>query len=343
MGNSPIRVLAFVSEILSAKTLVPIINALRSDPEFCVRIINDGFCAEFVRSLALPVEYIVEDFESRIDVEVRSTSVVLMGKSYVQPSEYSILRRAAHWGVPVLLVVPDMGLDVVRAKLKGIGVSIPWPKLLLADHRTRESLGELRVPADRVVEFGNPYFDDLYAELRGDDPGCWDPVGIGYFSTPFELDFKRGILPADYRHRDFVDDIRRVCFKLGQPLQVKRHPQVDPDLFDGLTVFDGTPLQMIRKIRVAVGSYSTTLLEAYVAGIPTISYQPWEANIREDVFACRIPIVKTPADFEALLRVALLHTTSTEGPNLITYNPGRSLEAIQSLLKELALAKANAV
>ncbi len=342
MGNRQIQVLAFVSEILSAKTLVPMLGALRTDPTVNVRIVNDGFCQEFVRTLDLRVEYILDDFESRIDEELRSASVVLMGKSYVQPSEYAILHSAARWGVPVLMVVPDMGIDVVRAKLKGIGdgssAGIPWPTLLVADSRTRASLADLGVPNDRIVEFGNPYFDELYGELEHDS-GRWDHQGIGYFSTPFELDFDRGILPADYRHRDFVADIRRASLTVGEPLTVKRHPQVDPALFEGLNVFDGTPLEMIRTIKVAIGSYSTTLLEAYVAGIPTISFQPWDANIREDVFAGRIPIVKTTSELEELLRLTLLCEFERRTPDLVTYNPGRSLDRVIPLVKQSALAR----
>lgn len=64
MSKYRIRVLVFVSEILSAKTLVPIIGALRSDPEFCVRIVNDGFCMELVQTLGRPVTYILDDFEA---------------------------------------------------------------------------------------------------------------------------------------------------------------------------------------------------------------------------------------------------------------------------------------
>lgn len=340
MNNKPIRVLVFVSEILSAKTLIPIMDALKPNPEFDVKIVNDGFCIEFVQSLGLPVKYILDDFDSRIDLEVQSASVVLMGKSYVQPSEYEILRRAAHWGVPVLMVVPDMGIDVVRAKLKGIGDdssdSISFPKLLLADERTRESLKSLNVPTDSIVAFGNPYFDELYEELVR-DRSEWNPEGIGYFSTPFELDFERGILPAHYRQKDLIADIMQVCSNLGQSLTGKRHPQVDLALFEGMEVFEGTPLEMIRKVRVAVGSYSTTLLEAYAAGIPTISYQPWESNIRQDVFEGRIPITKTASELEEALRLTLVHPPSRRAPAYVTLNPGSSLATIVSLIRENAL------
>lgn len=342
MKYNRVRVLVFLSEILSANTLVPIIGALRSDPEFCVRIVNDGFCKEFVESLGLPVTYILDHFEAKVDQEVLAASVVLMGKSYIQPSEYALLRRAAHRGVPVLMVVPDMGIDVVRAKLKGIGdVSpggIPWPRLLLADDRTRQSLIALNMPESRIVEFGNPYFDALYRELE-EDRGAWRQTGIGYFSTPFELDFERGILPADYSQSDLIEDIRRACKKLRQPLIGKRHPQVDPAHFAGMRVFDGTPFEMIRTIRVAVGSYSTTLLEAHVAGIPTLSYQPWEANIREDVFEGRIPIVKSAEDLEEALRLMLTYL-ERQPPTCVTYNQGRSLEVALDLIREVAVVRA---
>lgn len=338
MGRAPVRVLAFVSEILSAKTLVPIIRALRLDERFVVRIVNDGFCKEFVESLGLPVTYILDHFEAKVDPEVHAASVVLMGKSYVQPSEYDLLRRAARWGVPVLMVVPDMGIDIVRAKLRGIGDdsngAIPWPKFLVADPRTRASMRSLNIPDDRIAEFGNPYFDELYFELNRDHSD-WEPVGIGYFSTPFELDFKRGILPANYRQSQLITDIHRVCREQRQPLIGKRHPQVDPKLFKGMTVFDGTPLEMIRTIRVAIGSYSTTLLEAFAAGIPAISYQPWEANIRQDVFENRIPIVKTASELKASLSQIFNDPHRRRATEHVTYNPGSALCVALDQLDEL--------
>lgn len=337
MKEHRIRVLVFISEILSAKTLIPIVNLLQVDSQFDVTIVNDGFCVEFVRSLGLPIEYIVDDFESQIDSKIRDASVILMGKSYVQTSEYTILHQAANRGVPVLMVVPDMGIDVVRAKLRGIGegspAGIPFPKLLVADKRTRESLRNSNVPGDRIVEFGNPYFDELYDELERDQSE-WSPVGIGYFSTPFDLDYDRGILPADYRHKDLISDIRRACSNARQTLVGKLHPQVDPALFEDMEVFDGTPLEMIRTIRVAVGSYSTTLLEAYASGIPTISYQPWKANIRQDVFEDRIPIIKTSTELEQAIRSALTVTTERCAPRHVTFNPGSSLETVLTLIRE---------
>lgn len=337
MIDGRIRVLVLVSEILSAKTLVPIVRALMSEPDVSVKLINDGFCIEFVQSLGLPVEYLLEDFETRLDHMVSHASVVLMGKSYVQASEYVLLRRAAHWGVPVMMVVPDMGIDIVRAKLRGIGAltscGVPWPKLLVADDRTRESLRCLDVPNKRIVEFGNPYFDELYEELQC-DASEWDAQGVGYFSTPFELDFQRGVLPANYRQQEMVEDIRRACEGLNQPLIAKRHPQVENSVFDGMEVFEGTPLEMIRKIRVAVGCYSTTLLEAYAAGIPTISYQPWPANIRQDVFDARIPIVKSASELSESLRLVLSRPQSRRVTTFLTYNPGCSTAAALRLVRD---------
>jgi hypothetical protein len=229
-----------------------------------------------------------------------------------------------------------VGIDIVRAKLRGIGAEsscgISWPTLLVADERTRESLRYLDIPNERIVEFGNPYFDELYEELEC-DRSEWDAQGIGYFSTPFELDFQRGILPANYRQQEMVEDIKRACERLGQPLIAKRHPQVENSVFDGLEVFEGTPLEMIRKIRVAVGCYSTTLLEAYAAGIPTISYQPWPANIRQDVFDARIPIVKSASELSESLRLVLSRPQSRRVTTLLTYNPGCSIAVALQLVR----------
>ncbi|MCU0316223.1 MAG: hypothetical protein MUC92_06495 [Fimbriimonadaceae bacterium] len=318
------KVLVFLSEILSAKTLVPIVEASFLDPEITCDLVNDGFCSDFILSLNLPIEVILDDFRQHLDRRLDGIDCILMGKSYQQESEYILLDLAQKKGIPVVMVVPDMGIDVVTAKLKRIGTEFPWPLLLVADTRTCRSLGLAGVPPTRIVKFGNPYFDQHYAALQHDFDE-WSGEGIGYFSTPFELDFKRGILPTDYLQKDYVHDLQWVADQSQQPLQCKSHPQVMLTQYVQTTLFEGSPLDMIRQIKYAVGSYSTTLLEAYSAGLPTFSYQPWEANIRQDVFEGRIPIVKTKEELLSLIRES--QPRRTPGAfEPVTFNPGTSLQ-----------------
>lgn len=318
------NVLVLLSEILSAKTLAPLVERLADVPDIELRVINDGFCVDFIRTLGIPFELIDQDFADRVRPLIAWADLVLMGKSYVEPAEYDILRIAKEMDRPVLIAIPDMGLDIVRAKLRGIGDEIPWPLLLLADPRTKDSLVASGVPGAKIIEAGNPYFDDLYRDLVGDR--CDQSAeGIGYLSTPFCLDYSRGVLPANYPHALLIDDLKVACEELGVPLVAKLHPQVNPELFEGVEIRDGSPLEFIRQIRVAVGCYSTTLLEAYVAGVPTISYQPWDADIRGDVFEGRIPIVKTREDLVSSLGAALHEERKVEPGRAITYFPGASL------------------
>lgn len=334
-------ILVFLSEILSAKSIVPILRALQSEAKYALEIVNDGFCMDFVKTLGLPTQYLLHDFEQEVDHIIKRASVILMGKSYVQPSEYILLRRAALWNVPVLMVLPDMGFDIVKAKLSGIGEgsegSAPWPTLLLGDDRTASELKILGAPKENIEAIGNPYFDELYADLENDD-SQWDGVGVGYFSTPFELDFERGILPAKYRQVHLIADIQQAASALQQPVLAKRHPQVDEHLFADLDVFDGSPLEMIRKIRIAVGSYSTTLLEAFAAGIPTISYQPWERAIRADVFRGRIPITRNIADLVEEIKRSLRKPKRGK-VQFVTANVGQSLTRAMKHIDALANRK----
>lgn len=336
------KVLVLLSEILSAKTLVPVVEHLAGTPGVEVRVINDGFCVEFVRTLGIPFVLIDDDFARRVRQHIIWADVVVMGKSYVEPAEYQIMRIAQELNRPVLLVLPDMGVDIVRAKLKGIGTEIRWPQLLLADPRTKESLRSIGVPGHLLFEAGNPYFDVLYRELVS-DPGNHFAQGIGYLSTPFCLDYSRGILPADYPHALLVDDLREACAEVGQPLVAKLHPQVNPELFEGLEIRGGTPLAFIRHIRVAVGCYSTTLLESFVAGVPTISYQPWDADIRGDVFQGRIPIVKTREGLHAALRQAIQTKRTIAKDRTTTYFPGSSVLRYVDLVLQAITAKHMAV
>lgn len=324
----------FLSEILSAKTIVPIIEHLAQDPEFELQLFNDGFCIDYIRSLGLAVTYVLSDFDNWVKRQVANSDLVLMGKSYREPSEYSIIRAAEFAEVPVLMVVPDMGFEIIMAKLEGLGRQEEpgLPHLLFADGRSLERCRQRGLPDERLLPFGNPYFDQLYCEVES-DPRAPHRSGICYFSTPFELDFARGILPSDYCHQELIGDIRSVCTELGEELIAKRHPQVEEGLFHGIRIYDGSPLDVIRRISVAVGSYSTTLLEAYAAGVPAVSYQPWDANIRSDVFEGRIPIAKTSEALKSLLVRALAEHSDKLTVRPVTFNPGRSLAEIKPIIR----------
>lgn len=334
------HLLVFLSEILSAKTLVPIVSALKRDSSIEIQIVNDGFCKEFVESLEIPFTCIESDFESRIRPIIAGSALILMGKTYIQPSEYQILNIAQQEGTPVLLSIPDMGFDIVHAKLIGIGggygEGAPLPLLMLADQRTIESLRRSGIPDSHIIEAGNPYFDELYQELEINPLRSIDAKRVGYFSTPFELDYTRGILPAKYAQAQLIQDIREACSKLGYELVGKRHPQVPESLFDGIPLFEGRPIDLIRDVKVGIGSYSTTLIECWASGLPTVSYQPWKADIRGDVFADRIPIVKTPQELLINLERAM---GSELDPHLdtrfVTCNPGTSTETYLKVIRDI--------
>ncbi len=133
-----------------------------------------------------------------------------MGKTYEEPSECIIFDCAARLGKPMLLVVPDLGAQVVQAKLKGVNLS-SISTLFLADPETKAAVVQSGIPDNKIVEAGNPYFDELYEALLSE---TFDQaVGIGYFSTPFELDYQRGILPANYRQGDLIADIKKPVTK----------------------------------------------------------------------------------------------------------------------------------
>jgi hypothetical protein len=332
----PRRVLLFLSEILSSQTLLPVLAALRA--RGCdVRVINDGFCRAFLDSEGCDYELIDYDFAGRIAEPVAWADVVVTGKSYVEPSEYLLMELARAMGKPLLLALPDPGADVVMAKLRsrdGVG-HITLPVSLVADARTRSELVRRGLPADRLIPAGNPYFDDLYDRLASPLPDVRRPGTVAYFATPFDLDWERGILPTDYSHRRMIEDVKERVESLGAVLIAKNHPQVPKELLEGIEIFDGHPLDLIRRVTATVSSYSTTLLEAWVAGVPSVSYQPWTADIRADVFAERIPIVKNLADLERALGEALTAGVASGAPRPITFFPGQAREAYVAAIEQL--------
>lgn len=334
------QILFFLSEILAAKTLAPVVRRLAKDARYRTIVINDGFCTELVSSLGLGVEVIGSRFEARIGPLLDGVSLVVTGKSYCQPSEYAILREAAARNLPVLVSLPDLGFDVVDAKLRGCDGSggFPPPRCLLADPMTHASLLRRGWATDRLVAAGSPHFDVLYARSPG--PGE-DSRLAAYISTAFEQDHVRGILDVPYSQRRYIRELAETFTAIGLNFVARRHTQVPACYFDGIPMTDEDSLALMLRSRIVVGSYSTALLEAYVAGVPVVSYQPWPRTIRADVFAGRIPIAKNLDELNRIVG-SLLEGAWDAGRRArrITYYAGASLSRYVEVIAEAIGAEA---
>ncbi|MGE0637761.1 MAG: hypothetical protein AB7P01_15055 [Bacteroidia bacterium] len=321
------RILIFVSEVLAMHSIKPLITRLKQDTAIEVNIIHDGFCTEEINKHNIDYTLIEAPFAENVKPFLENCDLIISGKSYAQLSELELLALSKELQIPYYMLIPDIGGEIALAKLTDFrtGELLLPDKIFIADKCTHEYLINHSVPNELIVPTGSPHFDKLYKRI---EQGISDPVKnlIVYISTPFELDYERGILNACYKQSRFIREIKAASDELSLKIIAKRHTQINADLFAGITMYEGDIVPLLMQACVVVGSYSTGLIEAAVMGIPVISYQPWTDNIRQDVFTERIPITKSYKQFVAKIKSALSFERSEAEE--ITYNPGKSLAVI---------------
>ncbi len=321
------NILVFVSEVLALHTLTSIIRHLKNNSQIKLTIIHDGFCTEAVDKQNFNYVLIRDDFSRNVRPFVKGSDLILSGKSYVQPSEVELMDCAREFQKPYFLFIPDIGGQIALAKLidRRNSKLLSPSKIFISDKRTLDYLVRQGMPKDLMIAAGSPYFDDLYKRLAIKKPKPRKDL-LAYISTPFELDHRRGIFNVQYEQSQLIKDIKNAARQLNLRLVSKRHVQLDPSLFNGIKTWTEDVFSLIAQASVVVGSYSTGLLEAAITGVPTISYQPWFNNIREDVFYGRIPIAKT---YESLIeKLSAARDSPRNSPCEITYNPGKSIDVI---------------
>lgn len=321
------NILVFVSEVLALHTLTSIIRHLKSNPQIKLTIIHDGFCTEAVDRQGFDYTLVNDPFLQNVRSFVKKSDLILSGKSYMQPSEIELMSVAKEFGKPYFLFIPDMGGQIALAKLtdRRNNELLSPNKIFISDKKTLDYLVRQGIPKDLMVAAGNPYFDNLYKRLKNEGLRPKKDL-LAYISTPFELDHIRGIFNVPYAQSQLISDVKNAARQLNLRLVSKRHVQLDPSLFNGIKTWTEDVFSLIAQASVVVGSYSTGLLEAAITGVPTISYQPWFNNIREDVFYGRITIAKT---YESLIeKLSAARDSPRNSPCEITYNPGKSIDVI---------------
>lgn len=325
------NILILVGEVLSLHSLKPLINRFQAHPEINTIVINDGFCTDEVIKQKIDFSLVNEPFNENVIPFLKDCCLIISGKSYKQQSELTLLKYSKQFNIPYFMILPDIGGEIVLAKLENlISNEFMLPdKIFIADQNSHSFLISSGIPDEIIVPAGSPYFDEFYNLIEKQILLPKENLLV-YISTPFEYDFERGILEADYSQKRLIREIHMASKELGVNFVAKRHPQLNEDLFQGMEQHDGDIVPLLIKAQVVVGSYSTGLIQGAIAGKPAVSYQPWTTNIREDIFSGIIPIAKNYSELIENLQTAF--ATSHSSIRKITYNPGKSASFIQNFV-----------
>ncbi|MBR9699915.1 hypothetical protein GOV09_05650 [Candidatus Woesearchaeota archaeon] len=338
------KILILLSEVLAARALKPVIDTLRQDTSLELLVINDGFGAATLDQMGIDYQLIEASFEEEARQLVEQADLVLSGKSYREPSENTLMRLCRELDTTYLMLIPDMGGQIGLAKFSERldGQLLLPTKILITDPATHTYMQDHGIDPQAFIEVGNPHFDGVYERVKRASATANETPVVTYLDCPFELDYERGILRiGPYSQGQFLDGVMDAIRRLGQEVkfQIKKHGQSNESHFErarseGIPFVQGDCITIIANSDVAVSSYSTTLLDASIADVPGVSYQPWPGDtIRADVFESRVPIAKNKEELQRELSNALerFGNPRTVLP-LNTYHPENGVESIVGVI-----------
>ena len=154
-------------------------------------------------------------------------------------------------------------------------------RICVIDERMKKMMLEERFPEERITITGNPHFDHFADAITSDHE---DNTRAVFISQPIKQDKKH----AGYADRGFdefgtFESVIR-CLPDDLHLSIRLHPRKKRAKFnaylnDRITVGDEATLEeALSKAGLVIGMFSPVLMQSALAGKPTISYQPGNAE-----------------------------------------------------------------
>ena len=341
------NLLIFLSANLIARSLAPVIRRLTDDKKINIKIINDNYGTSVINQLGFHYQIVTPPFHESLNDFVNEADVVFSGKTYIREAENVLMELCEKKGVPYVILLPESGGEIAYVKFKkrkpDNSPLLPT-YIFVADLLTHSYLIKKGIPKDMLLPGGNPYFDSLMsrASIAPKTSENVSPV-ITYMDCPFEWDFENNLLPAGpYAHKRLVDEVIQ-AIPQGVDLQIRLHPRSDEKHFDLAKekripfVDDIDSFTTILNSDVVISTYSTTLLEASLAGVQAISYQPWDSEkVRSDLFKVNIPIASNQLSLKKYIKRALKHFRAPRKKSQdFLYNSGESTDVIVDFLYKI--------
>lgn len=223
-----------------------------------------------------------------VGAEVLEVAAVVTGTSFHADFDGALWRRARDAGRPSAAIV-DGWTNLERRFATG------HPDLVLL-------AGPAELPGIRTLVIGQPHLEQAAGVLRrarAGRPANPTPV-VAFFSEPVDGDYPGDSSPGYDQHSVF--SAVAAALPPGCRLVVQPHPREDGDSWAGADRAHSTAA-LLAEADLVVGMTSAVLLEAALAGIPTLAVQPGRTRrlnpVLEDI--ATIPVVTEPDDLAARL------------------------------------------
>lgn len=335
------RIIFFLNEWLTYINLKPVIQTLNESSTIEIEVISDGYNDQVSSDLGAGSITLKSTTRQNFIRTIHGSDLIVMGKTFDQNSELNLIAAASACAIPLAVFLPDLGEEPVFAKVDHLLKSnaLASVDVLVSNSVASAQVSDALRDADvgSILVVGSPWIDDCERNrTRG------EVQGIVYFDCPFEFDRKRGIYglpayPQERYVREVCGAIRRAAGDLR--MYVKMHSQSAWRSFGDFCDCRWEILDVSSHVGrsvggryIAVSSYSSSLLDASIAGNSSFSYQPWRPSIRRSIFCGLIPITRTVGELEEQLASVQSRTYGARIRSNIGI-PARSTEAIIDYIK----------
>ena len=293
------RILATASFAGAANVLLPVLRNLQIRPDMQLRVVAERQALQIFREQGIPVEDAPSDIKSRETFlralfQEKSPEALLLGTSRGSSIEKELLRIGQGLGIPSLSLVDHWSYYRERFLEPGSQKLRLPTRIALMDTRALERAVAEGLPREILKVTGQPHLQSLAAALR--DPTLHQQAeelrNVWLQSAKGPLLLFCSELFSDNRGYTQTDALEGIAEALNlleadhpirSKLVVKLHPKEPGDRFypgpvasqRGFLLAHTEPAwPCLLAADVLVGITSMMLVEAAIAGRPSVSYQP---------------------------------------------------------------------
>ncbi len=289
-----IKIIFAAQDAGAASALAPVIKAVAT--KYSISVLAAKYAVDIFKKRGIAAVDCAATDESSVVERIFSDfapDVLIAGTSAGMGVEKILIARARQARVPSLAVVESWSNYAMRfsGDMKSGDFAYLPDTICVVDPRMKRELIAAGARGSKIVITGNPHFGEAAGVIVRSKHPRWDAI---FISQPFSaipqerrLPFDHFTVLRDWFARPQISKFRKILIRL--------HPRDDLAAYQdflsrekpkGLSVSlnkDGDLYELLGQARMVVGMNSMVLLDAIMAGLKVIRYQPG-LSIKDDIF-----------------------------------------------------------
>jgi hypothetical protein len=275
-------ILFVVDQIAGAEYILPLIQRWQAEGYSDWRICSSSISQDFLLKKNVPSLLIGENTKAEIATAIAyiQPDVALLSASAGSALEQTARRQLRELKIPCIQFIDTWVNYALRFRSETGAIDFP-DKILTLDENARRDMMFEGIPDSLIRIIGQPYFEaryNLMSKMRG--------LGVGggrvlLVTQPLSVHVGK---KYGYDEMDFVSGCLEAWRQSAQPwgmLDIVIHPAEDPAVYHALLGRYSPEISIVKnddldilKYTLVVGMYSSLLVQAFFANVPTVSFQP---------------------------------------------------------------------